>query len=104
MCRRKVQFFQRHDHRGNLRFVNIRAEDFAALEFGIPMAELELQIHAVLPDGTVIRRMEVIRAAYREIGIGWLVAPTGWPLLRPLFDTLYAGVAKHRQNLSRFIR
>ena len=65
------------------------------------MAELEQQIHAVLPDGTVIRRMEVIRAAYRKIGLGWLTAPTGWPLLRPLFDTLYAGVAKHRQTLSR---
>ena len=29
--------------------------------------------------------MAVFRLAYRAVGLGWLVAPTGWPLLRPLF-------------------
>ena len=34
-------------------------------------------------------------------GLGWLVAPTGWPLLRPLFDRLYGGFARHRIGLGR---
>jgi len=67
------------------------------------MEQLEKQIHAVLPDGTVIRRMDVIRAAYREVGLGWLALPTGWPILRPLFNALYDGVAKYRQSISRLL-
>ena len=104
ICRRKVQFFRRHDRREKLCFVDIRSVDFSPSETGIPMHELEQQIHAILPDGTVISRMEVIRAAYREIGLGWIAAPTRWPLLRFFFDALYAGTAKHRHLVSRFFR
>ncbi len=68
------------------------------------MKQLEKQIHAILPDGTIISRMDVIRAAYREIGLGWLTVPMGWPLLRPLFDGLYGLVAKYRLSISRFFR
>lgn len=104
ICRRKAHFLQKRDRKGALRFSNIREPGFQPLETGVSMAELEKQIHAVLPDGRVISRMEVIRAAYREIGLGWLAAPTGWPVLRPLFDALYGFVAKHRLSISRFFQ
>ena len=68
------------------------------------MEELEKQIHAILPDGTVINRMDVIRAAYKEVGLGWISAPTGWPILRPLFDALYGVVAKYRLSISRLLK
>lgn len=104
ICCRKVRFLQKRDLAGRLAFANIRAKEFRAAETGVPMAVLEKQIHAVLPDGRVIARMDVIRAAYREIGLGWIAAPTGWPILRALFDALYGAVAKYRLSISRLFR
>lgn len=101
ICCRKTAFLKKRDHKRKLRFSNIREADFQPLETGVSMKKLEKQIHAVLPDGTVISRMDVIRAAYREIGLGWIVAPTDWPALRPLFDWLYGLVAKYRLPISR---
>ena len=102
ICRRKVSFLQKRDKNERLSFSDIRNPEFNCMESGRSIAELEKQIHAILIDGAVIHRMDVIRAAYREIGLGWLVKPTGWPILRPLFDNLYGFIAKHRLSISRF--
>ncbi len=53
-------------------------------------------LHVRTPDGRVVCAMEAVRAAYRAVGLGWLVAPTGWPGLRPVFDRLYAAFARNR--------
>jgi len=34
-------------------------------------------IHGVFPDGRMVRKVEVFRQAYRAVGLGWLLAPTG---------------------------
>lgn len=34
------------------------------------------RIHAVLPDGTVVRDVEVFRRAYEAVGLGWVYAAT----------------------------
>ena len=47
------------------------------------------RIHAVLPNNTVIKNVEVFRQIYSILGIGWLYAPTKWPVLGPLVDKLY---------------
>jgi predicted DCC family thiol-disulfide oxidoreductase YuxK len=104
ICVRKVKFLKHRDKQTRLSFINIREHESETHALKIPSEILVKQIHAVLPDGKLISRMDVIRAAYREIGLGWLIAPTGWPLLRPLFDTLYTFVAKHRILISRYFR
>ena len=43
----------------------------------------------------------VVRQAYRAVGLGWILAPTGWPVLRPVFDWLYLGFARYRVRLGR---
>ena len=101
ICCRKTAFLKRRDHKEKLHFSDIREANFQPLETGISMKELEKQIHAILPDGSVINRMDVIRAAYHEIGLGWIAAPTGWLILRPLFNGLYGFGAKYRQSISR---
>ena len=104
ICCRKVSFLQRRDRKGKLHFSDIRQPGFNPMEIGISMEILEQQIHAILPDGTVVSRMDVIRSAYREIGLGWLAIPMGWPLMRPLLDGLYGLVAKYRLSISQFFR
>ena len=104
ICCRKIAFFKKHDTQKKLRYTNIRNADLSFFNLPVSRADLEKQIHAILPDGTLINRMEVIRAAYKAIGLGWLSAPTGWPILRALFDALYGFVAKNRLTISRWFR
>lgn len=54
------------------------------------------EMHAFTGDGRVVRGMEVFRLAYRAVGWGWVWAPTGWPILRPIFDALYRVFARNR--------
>lgn len=104
ICCNTVQFLKQKDRHNKLTFADIN--DPAALppDLPIPPEELRRQIYAQLTNGKLIRGMEVIRAAYRQIGLGWLIAPTGWPLLRPLFDLLYRTVAKYRYKISRLFK
>lgn len=85
-----------------LAFADIRSTAFQRLEVPVSIDLLEREIHSIRPDGQILRGMEVIRAAYQEIGLGWLAKPTGWPLFRPLFDWLYAFVARNRIHISKF--
>jgi predicted DCC family thiol-disulfide oxidoreductase YuxK len=54
------------------------------------------RIHAIKADGTVLKDVAVFREAYQLVGLGWVYAPTTWPLLGPLVDRLYALWAKWR--------
>ena len=58
------------------------------------------EIHAQLPDGQWIRGMEVFRRLYRHAGLGFLLVPTRWPILKPLFDGLYTLFARNRLRLT----
>ncbi len=69
---------------------------FDASVYGVTLESVMRTIHGVMPDGRVVTGMEVFRRAYGAIGWGWLLAPTGWPGLRWVFDSLYAFFAKRR--------
>lgn len=101
ICCAKRDFLMRRDRNGALEFADIRDPDFRLPADGITLDMLAAEIHALTPEHQVLRGMEVIRAAYRAIGIGWIAAPSGWPLLRPLFDRLYVYVANNRLKISQ---
>lgn len=101
LCRREADFLRRLDAgHGRLAFVDITAPDFDAERYGRTQADVMGQIHAVMPDGTLVAGMEVFRRAYAAVGWGWLVAPTGWPLLRPLVDSAYRWFARNRRRFT----
>jgi predicted DCC family thiol-disulfide oxidoreductase YuxK len=58
-------------------------------------------IHSVYPDGRLISKLPVFREAYRAIGLGWLLAPTAWPGLRPLANLGYEWFTRHRLTIGR---
>jgi len=58
------------------------------------------QIHGLLPDGTLVKGLEVFRQAYDAVGLGWLLAPTRWPILRWVSDAGYAWFARNRLRLT----
>lgn len=102
LCVREVNFLQKHDAgRGLVDFVDIaapayRPEDHGGVDFETAMG----RIHAVLADGTVIKNVEVFRRVYAVLGMGWVYAATGWPLIGPLVDWLYGIWANWRLALT----
>lgn len=84
---------------GVLEFVDLADASFDPAPYGVTYEQFMKHIHGQLPDGSMVHGMEVFRRAYRELGMGWLLAPTGWPVLKPVFDVLYAGFARIRMKL-----
>lgn len=85
---------------GRLRFIDIAQAGFNPAPYGVTLAALDAEIHGIRPDGSVVIGVEVLRLAYAAAGLGWVMRPTGWPALRPLFDAAYRVFARHRRRIS----
>jgi len=96
LCSREVAFLRRRDREGRIDFEDIAAPGFDPAPTGRTREELMARIHGVLPDGTVVEGMEVFRRAYAAVGLGWLLAPSRWPLVGRLFDAAYRVFARNR--------
>jgi len=101
LCRREADFLRRRDRHGVLAFEDIAAPGFDPAYYHTTRAELMGVIHGVFPDGRMVRKVAVFREAYRAIGLGWLLAPTGWPGLRWLTDGGYECFARHRLAIGK---
>jgi predicted DCC family thiol-disulfide oxidoreductase YuxK len=100
LCVREVRMMEKLNRKGRLVLEDIAAPDFDASHYGRTFEELMGSIHGVLPDGRLVTGMEVFRRAYAAVGLGGLVAPTGWPLLKPVFDRAYTIFARNRLRLT----
>ena len=85
---------------GRLLFEDISQPGFDAARFGLTFEAVDAEIHAIRPDGSVLKGVEVLRLAYAAAGLGWVMHPTGWAPLRPLFDLGYRLFARHRRRIS----
>jgi predicted DCC family thiol-disulfide oxidoreductase YuxK len=102
-CRREVAWLKRRDRYGSLATEDISDPAFDAARYGLTREVAMRSLHAVLPDGRVVRGMEAVRQAYRAIGLGWVVAPTRWPVVRSVCDRFYDAFAKNRARLGRLV-
>jgi predicted DCC family thiol-disulfide oxidoreductase YuxK len=97
LCSREIRFLEKRDRgRGRIAFEDIAAAGFDPARYGLDAERVMARIHGVLPDGTVVEGVEVFRRAYAAVGLGWLVAPTRWPLLRGLAERAYRVFARNR--------
>jgi len=102
LCVREVSWLRFWNRRGLLAFEDISADGFDAARYPKTRQELMQAMHGVYRDGRIVRALEAFREAYRLVGLGWLLAPTRWPVLRPLFDLLYRLFARYRMPLGSF--
>jgi predicted DCC family thiol-disulfide oxidoreductase YuxK len=100
-CLREVRWLERRNRRNHLAFEDVSAPGFDPAPLGVTRDELLGVIHGVFPDGRIVTKVEVFRQAYRAVGLGWLVAPTDWPVLRSIFDRLYLLFARNRVRLGQ---
>ena len=91
LCVREVNFLKKRDARRNLvAFVDIADDNYTPEEHGGVDFETAMgRIHAVLPDGTVIKNVEVFRRVYETLGMGWIYAATKLPIIGSIVDALY---------------
>jgi predicted DCC family thiol-disulfide oxidoreductase YuxK len=101
ICRVEARWLGYLNRSGYLALEDIAAPDFEPSRYGCTLDELMGSLHGMFPDGRMTRGLETFRQAYRAVGLGWLLAPTGWPLLQPVFDAIYRLFARHRVRLGR---
>ncbi|TVQ08636.1 MAG: DUF393 domain-containing protein [Leptolyngbya sp. DLM2.Bin27] len=98
LCLREVNFLRQKDNgRGLVAFTDIAADDYnPEANGGVDFATAMGRIHAVKADGTVIKNVEVFRQVYDVLGMGWIYAPTRWPIVGALVDWAYGVWANWR--------
>lgn len=102
LCAHEARMLRRLDRgRGRVAIVDIAEPGFDPDGYGATMDEVMGRMHGVRPDGSLVTGMEAFRLAYRAVGLGWLLAPTAWPVLRPAFDALYRWFARNRYRITR---
>lgn len=102
VCAREIRLMRWMDRgRGRVGFEDIATPAFDAGRYGLTMADVIGSMHAVRRDGSIAEGMQVFREAYAALGWGWILRPTGWRIVRPLFDALYRTFARIRPRFSR---
>jgi predicted DCC family thiol-disulfide oxidoreductase YuxK len=102
LCKREGAVILRLDRgRGLVVLEDIAAKTFDPSKWGLTHDAVAKAIHAELPDGRIVSGLEVFRRVYASLGwLGGAVwAPTGWPILRPLFDMGYRWFARNRLRI-----
>ncbi|MDZ4830431.1 MAG: DUF393 domain-containing protein [Phycisphaerae bacterium] len=100
-CVREVEWLARRAGASSLQPVDVASSEFDPRPYGRTVEEFMARIHGLDEHGELIEGMDVFRAAYRAAGLGWLIAPTAWPLLRPLCNLGYRVFARYRVRLGR---
>ena len=86
---------------GRIAFVDVTAPDYSPSDHAeISFEDAMERIHAVLPDGTVVKNVEVFRRLYEEVGLGWVYAVTKIPGVEAAANGLYEVWARFRLPLT----
>ncbi|HYW19056.1 MAG TPA: DUF393 domain-containing protein [Nodularia sp. (in: cyanobacteria)] len=102
LCVSEVNFLRKQDAgRGLVAFVDIADDDYTPEENGGVDFETAMgRIHAVLPDGTLVKNVEVFRRIYETLGMGWIYAITKLPIFGAIADFIYGIWADWRLSLT----
>ena len=102
LCLREVKFLRSRDTLDNISFINIDSPKYQPdLYSGISYKDAMGRIHAINESGEILKDVAVFREAYRLIGLGWIYAPTSWPILGSVIDLVYKLWAQYRLPLTR---
>ena len=95
VCAREINWIEKKSRK--IKYTDITKCDLR--KTGKSKDELMSQLHAQLENGEWIFGMEVVRKMYEDAGLGFLMKPTKWPILKIIFDFAYKIFAKYRVSL-----
>ena len=103
LCRAEMQRLKALDLNAKLMLLDINSPDFSEDTWGVSRSAASAALHVLTPNGDWLVGMPAIRHAYAQVGLGWLMAPSGWPLVSPIADLAYRYVAPNRFVISRWL-
>ena len=103
ICQKEVAWLWQLNKQGKLFLQDINAPEFNPELYQTSYTSFMAEIHGYSADRKLIKGMPVFRSAYKAVGLGWLLAPTGWPILKPVFDRMYLLFAQHRIKLGQLL-
>ena len=81
--------------------VDINSSDFSLyLKNGITYRKAMERIHVLKSDVSVIKDIKAFQEAYDLIGLGWIYAPTRFPVFDKFFESIYKLWAKYRLKIT----
>ena len=90
LCQREVSFLRSRDSLKSISFVDIDSPSYNPELFGgISYREAMGRMHAITSSGEVLKDIRVFQQAYQLVGLGWVYAPSTWPVLGTWADGLY---------------
>lgn len=101
MCASLMNVLKRQDNNRNLiKFVNIADVDYKPKNhMGVTYDEAMETIHAIQPDGTVIRGTQALEQLFDAVGLGWATKIMELPIINKLVDILYNFLSANRLSM-----
>ena len=103
ICVRETRWLVARSKDGALALEDISRPNFDASKYGVSQRELMDVLHGIFPDGRLVNRVAALREAYRAAGLGWMLAPSEWPVLRWFFDWGYSIFARYRIEMGSIL-
>lgn len=96
ICAREMALMKRLDRTERLSLLDFSSTGFDAAPTGLTIADLSAVIHAQWADGTVMTGVDVFRAIWDAVGLGFLSRLSRLPLVAPLMVSAYGWFARNR--------
>ena len=103
LCRTEMQRLKRQDKYARLVLIDINSAAFSEQTWGVSRAEAARALHVLTPANDWLVGMPAIRHVYEQVGLGWLLAITRWPVISSVADLAYRTIAPNRQLISRWL-
>jgi predicted DCC family thiol-disulfide oxidoreductase YuxK len=100
ICDREIALMRRLDRRRRLKFCDFSQPDFVLASIDISLTELGRIIHARWGDGIVITGVDVFRAMWEAVGLGFLARLSRLSFVEPIVLNAYAWFARNRLRLT----
>lgn len=100
ICRREIDLMKLLNRKGHLQFIDFSQSTYSPEEHGYNQCDLGRVIHARRADGLTITGVEVFRAMWEAIGLGFLANLSRLPLINKLLVKAYTWFGRNRLRLT----